>query len=304
MHRNTVLAVLATTLAAGPAFALDLGGVVNATGTHSVTTQLGPVLNLVGNATGTLQTTSSLPLPGVGSLAPLGALTGGSLLGNLSGVTQVVEGAAGSGILGGGLPVGGLPAIGNVSGVLSTVSSLTSSGGLSLPHIDLPVAGALPIPSLPSLPISVNLTNTVDAALSGISLPNLPSVALPAVGLPSLGAGGAIGSVTNLVGNIGSVGSLDPTAIVPAVSILGSLTGNGAVGMLAPTVSSIPAMLPSVAAAIPSATISHSMGAAVDLPSLPSFGGTLPQLAAPISKVDITSSMNAAINGIPSAPSL
>jgi hypothetical protein len=311
MHAKALFTVLATTLAAAPAFALDLGGV---TTSHSVTTSLvSPVASLVGSSTGSVQT-SSLPVPALGlpSVAPLGAVTDGNLLGNLSGVTSVVGGATGSSILGGALPgVGTLPSIGNLSGSLSAVSSITGFGGVSMPSIDLPMVAALPIPALPSLPTTgMNVSGTVDAALSGLSVPSLPSIPMPAVGLPSLNTGG-IGTVTNLVGNVSAVSSLDPAGIVTAASILGSLTGNGSVGVPSlPGLPSLPdpstltstvsAALPAVQAAVPTANVSSSVGGSMDMPSLPSFSGNLPQLAAPIGKVGITSNANAAISGSPS----
>jgi len=274
MQCKALFSILATTLAAGPAFALDLG-ILNG-GAGSL---VSPVVNIVGTATGAVNATVPMPAAGLPSLAPVTGLVGTAGLPSLAPVTSLVGNL---GALSGGA---GLPAIGNVTGVLSTVSSLTGTGTAIIPLVStlpfmlpalIPVASTLDAGSV--LNTATSATGTVNTVLSGLSVPGLP--ALP--GIPSL-----------------PVGSLDVSSLGTATAILGSLGGAGLVNNLPimPVTSTVTGAVQSVTGTVSSAMNSGvGMVGGMNLPPLPTLSGGLPQLPIPAVHIhpsfDVTSAID------------
>jgi hypothetical protein len=278
MQSKALFSILATTLAAGPAFALDLG-ILNG-GAGSL---VSPVAYIVGTATSAVNATVPMPVAGLPSLAPVTGLVGTGLP-SLGPVTALV-GTAGLpalapvtslvgnlGALSGGA---GLPAIGNVTGVLSTVSSLTGTGTAIIPLVStLPfmLPALIPMASTLDAGSVLNTATSATAVLSGLSVPGLP--ALP--GIPSL-----------------PVGSLDVSSLGTATAILGSLGGAGLVNNLPimPVTSTVTGAVQSVTGNV-SAAMNSGVGVVGGLPSLPGLSGGLPQLSTPVAHVEFHPSID------------
>ncbi len=255
-------------------------GIVNITNTsisNSVSTGalivsggvgIGGALNVSGNITGTLATSSQPNITSVGTLTSLNS--SGAV--NITNTTVSSSTSTGALIVSGGVGIGGaLNVSGNIAGTLSTASqpnitsigtltSLTSSGVVNITNetaTTSPSTGALIISGGVGIGGGLNVTGNITGTLTTSNQPNITSIGTltnlnssgaviitdttvstsTSTGALIVSGGVGIGGALNVTGNITGTLTTSSQPNITSIGTLTSLTSNGNVNITNTTVS-------------------------------------------------------------------